>query len=269
MSARPPPRLSQRSLDPPLRRLRLWLLGRFGHRFVHAHRVSRVRIGGRSFKRIRFGDAWLAERAARGLEHFAGSGQVPELEARFDEQLLVEFVEGVPLARFDAGVADELARFHARIHAGGTRREPATAVVARAERDLAFLVDAGVLPTPRARELSATLARLAPSLAWFGWDYSDAVPKNFVRGADGRLVAVDVEALRPDALVGTGIAKSFARCDDGFRQAFLAALPDHTSLDLAPDLPFVELCFQLGWLKNRCLKGSRLPLTGLERFGAG
>ncbi len=268
MSARRPPRFEQRSLNPLLRRLRQQILRRVGKRFVHAHRVSLVRIGTRRFKRIRFGDAWLASRAATGLEHFSGSGVVPELEARFDEELLVEFVEGERLTRFDPSAAEPLASFYARVHVGGTRREAtaATGLVARAGRDLAFLRDVEVVDARQATGLEAALTRLAPAEVLLGWDYTDAVPKNFVRREDGRLVGIDVEALQPDGLVGIGIAKSLARGDASYRRAFLDAFRKQSEIDIERDLPFVELCFQLRWLKNRCLKGSRLDPSGLEPF---
>jgi hypothetical protein len=263
-----PPRFDERSLDPRLRGLRQRLLRRLSRRFVHRHRVSRVRVGVRDFKRIRFGDAFLADRAASALEHFAGSGIVPALEARFDDELLVEFVAGERLARLDIGAAPSLARFYARVHAGGSRLVPVTEARAseHAHRDLSFLRDVAVVDAACARDLGEAIERLAPERVRIGWDYTDAVPKNFVRRADGTLVGVDVGALCPDALVGTGIAKSFARGDAAYRSAFLEAFAASSDLDLDPSLPFVELCFHLAWLKNRCLKGSRLEPSRLARF---
>jgi hypothetical protein len=38
-------------------------------------------------------------------------------------------------------------------------------------------------------------------------------------------------------------------------------------LDLEKELPFVELCCEVGWLRNRLLKGSSLDPARLERFG--
>lgn len=264
-----PPRFRQRSLRPLGQRVRRLLLRRLGHRFVHRHRVLRLRIGGRSFKRIRFGDAWLASRAAAGLEHFRGAGVLPELEARFDDELLVEFVEGRPLARFDAGVAEPMAAFFARIHEGGASRSSpaASGDLARARRDLAFLHDVGVLGTGDRESLGRALERLAPPELWVGWDYTDAVPKNLVQRPDGSLAGVDVECLIPEGLVGIGIAKSLARGDAGYRDRFWPAFQRLCSLDLAAAFPFVELCFQLRWLKNRCLKGSRIDASGLLRYG--
>jgi hypothetical protein len=241
-----------------------------GRRFVHGHRVARVEIGGHPFKRIRFGDAWLAERTATALEHFAGSGVLPELEARFDEQLLVEFIEGRPLTELAAADAQAMAEFHARIHRGGTRLVPlaASGVLDRAVRDLRFLCEVGVVDPALGERLGERLDATSPPDVQLGWDYTDTVPKNFVRRPDGRLAAIDVEALKPEALVGTGLAKSLARGRPDYRPALLEALArapaSSPAASLLEALPFVELCFQLGWLKNRCLKGSRLDLAQLE-----
>lgn len=263
-----PPRFRQRSLHPVGQRLRRTLLQRMLGRFVHRHRVSRLRIGKRSFKRIRFGDAWLARRAAAGLEHFREAGILPELEALFDAELLVEFVEGEPPARFDAALAEPMAAFFARIHAGGARPTTATARAAlrRARRDLAFLHDVGIVDAGDRVDLERALERLAPAKLLVGWDYTDAVPRNFIRRADGSLVGVDVEALQPESVVGIGIAKSLARGDEGYRSGFWPAFARRSPLDLEASFPFVELCFQLRWLKNRCLKGSRIDTSGLLRL---
>lgn len=270
MSPQRPPRFEQRSLDSSLGRLRRAALRWVARRFVHRHRVSRLRIGDGSFKRIRFGDAWTAARAADALEHFRDAQEVPSLWARFDAELLVEFVPGEPLSSLGEESAEPLARFFARIHRGGSRLLPIgeSGAIARAERDLAFLGEVGILDATRGARVAGAIDRLAPPEVHVGWDYTDAVAKNFVRRPDGSLVGIDVEALRPDALVGTGIAKSLARADDPHRARFLQAFETLSNLDLAPTLPFVELCFHLAWLRNRCLKGSRLDPAALERFCA-
>lgn len=265
MTDRPPPPFEQRSLNPLGRRLRQLWLRRVSKRFVHGHRVARVRIGERQFKRIRFGDAWLAERTAGALQHFAGSGAVPELVASFDEELLVEFVEGDRLRGFEPDLAQDLASFYARIHAGGAREVSLaeSGAADQADRDLDFLASTGVLAADRVDEVEKALQRMAPPRVYLGWDYTDAVPKNFVRAGD-RLVGIDVEALQAGGLVGIGIAKLLARSGEDFRRCFLEAFGLASPLDLAPSLPFVELCFRLRWLKNRCLKGSRLDPEILE-----
>jgi len=268
MGGRRPPRFEQRSLNPASRGLRQLAQRLFGKRFVHRHRVHRVRIGDATFKRIRFGDVARAEQAERALEHFEGSAALPRLYARFDDELLVEFVDGERLARIDGACADALARFHAAVHRGGHRLVPAaqSGVLERVERDLALLQRTGVIETGAAGALRAARDRLAPSALRVGWDYTDGVAKNFVWRDDTTLVGIDVESLAADALVGTGIAKSLSRGDRELRPRLLEAYTRASGADLEKELPFVELCGELRWLVNRLLKGSRIEPGRLERF---
>ncbi len=263
-----PPRFSQRSLNPILRRIRQLWLRVVSKRFVHRHQVPRGRIGSQTFKRIRFGDAWTAQQTANALDRFDGSGVLPRLHARFDDELLVEYVEGRQLARIGREAADALARFYARIHEGGTYLAVTadTRIIEDVRRDLDFLRNTEVIDVACAEQVAETLASLAPPRVLLGWDYTDAVPKNFVWREDGTLVGIDVEALRSDGLVGIGIAKSLSRGDDSYRADFLEAFGKVSRLDLEPQLPLAELCFQVRSLKRRLLKGSPLDPAGLARF---
>lgn len=263
-----PPGFSQTSLNPVLRRVRQLWLRLVARRFVHRHQVSRLRIGDRTFKRIRFGDAGTARQTASALDHFDGSGVLPRLQALFDDELLVEYVEGRPLERIDREAAEPLARFYARVHSTGARLTPTaeTRILEHTLRDLDFLRDAGVIDSACSDEVAATLASLAPAQVLIGWDYTDAVAKNFVWREDGSLVGIDVEALRSDGLIGIGIAKSLSRGDDAYRTAFLEAFSKVSDLDLGPQLRLAELCFQVRSLVRRLLKGSGLDPSGLAPF---
>lgn len=269
MAPRRPPGFESSSLNPLGRRLRQLAL-RLGGRFVHRHRVERLRIGDATFKRVRFGDSGRAEVAARALAIFEGTGAVPRLYERFDDELLVEFVEGERLARIDPAGADALARFYATIHAPD-RRTVATAesgVPERLARDLDFLVVTGVIDTTHGGALRDAAERLAPTELTLGWDYTDGVAKNFVWRDDATLVGVDVEALQPDALIGIGLAKVLARGDAETRARLIETFDRESGLDLEKALPFVELCGEVRWLKRRVLKGSAIEPDRLERFTA-
>jgi len=267
------PRFRERGLNPALRRLRQLSLRFVKNRFVHRHRVRRVRLGSRDYKRIRFGDAWTAAAVAEHLERFESSGLFPAVEARFDDELLLEFVDGARLDAFDATTVDPMARFYAALYRpaeqeGAKRRLEDTRFARDALRDLRFLRDVGVVEAGRLPALERALAALAPAQVYVGFDYTDAVPKNFVRRTDGLLVGVDAGALQAGALVGTGVAKSLARGDASYQAGFLDAFATHSDLPLAPAMPFVELCFRAAWLKRLYLKGSarRLEPDALERF---
>ena len=148
-------------------------------------------------------------------------------------------------------------------------RETVTAVRIRRDARFEVMRDAGVIDAVCEEQVAETLTSLAPPQVLLGWDYTDAVAKNFVWREDGTLVGIDVEALRSDELVGIGIAKSLSRGDASYRADFLDAFAKVSRLDLEPQLPLAELCFQARSLKDRLLKGSRLDPASLERFRGG
>ena len=84
----------------------------------------------------------------------------------------------------------------------------------------------------------------------------DPLPKNFILTDDDRLVAIDVEDLRPAQLIGGGIAKSALRALPVHREQLLDGLASRANLDLRPAMPFIELHFLARWTKRAFLKGS-------------
>ena len=98
-----------------------------------------------------------------------------------------------------------------------------------------------------------------------GHDYLDPIARNFVITPAGRLVAVDVEELMPDQLLGSGVAKAVLRTPGARRERLLAGIRRTAGLDLAPVMPFVELPFLAGWTKRALLKG-RAKLVRPELF---
>lgn len=267
------PRFRETSLYPPLRGVRQLLLRLFSNRFVPRNRVRRIRLGTRDYKRVRLGDVWTANRVADGLRLFESTGSFPRLEAQFEDELLIEFVPGTHLAGFDAAAGPAVAAFFANLYrptlqADARRPLAETRFAGEARRDLRFLHDVGIVDAERRRALECALDALSPAEVYVGWDYTDSIPKNFVTRLDGTLVGIDAEALHPDVLLGTGIAKSLARGDADYRTSFFAAFAAESTLSLEPSLPFAELCFHLGWQKRLYLKGSkkRLEPEVLERF---
>jgi hypothetical protein len=81
----------------------------------------------------------------------------------------------------------------------------------------------------------------------------------------GRLVAVDVEELMPNQLLGSGVAKAVLRTPGARRERLLQGIRRTAGLDLAPVMPFVELAFLAGWTKRALLKG-RARLVDPELF---
>jgi len=261
-------RFSQRSLQTPAWRLGATLRRRLLNRFVRAKRVRIVRLGGRRYKRLSLPDASLAAAVAQHLQTFHHARVFPALEAVLDHELLLEFVPGRPLADpLEARWLEPLARFFATLYAVERRRVRTadTACADELQRDLAFLRDVGVLETAVHRDLAATAHAITPPELWIGWDYLDPIPRNFVERPDGSLVAVDVEDLKPDQLIGSGVAKARFRAPGPQREQLLAAVERAARLELAPVMPFVELHCLAAWTKLAYLKG-RPKLVDPARF---
>jgi len=243
------------------------LRARLLNRSVPLKAVHRLTVNGHDFKRITFAGTGQAESAERHLRRVRGLGIFPQVVNRSDNELLLEFVPGRSLETIELDRVEQFAHFFSVLHGVETRslELEATGFHEDAQRDIAFLEQVGVIDTLVRHDVSGVLEKVAPSHAWCSYDYIDSLPKNFVLTPDTRLVGIDVEALVPDALTGTGVAKLLARSDDAFRERFLAELALRPGPDIAPSLQFVEIAFLAGWLKRLFLKG-RQRLLEPERL---
>jgi len=251
-------RFSQRSLHGLKRRLGAFWRRYVGNRFVPPTRVRRITLNGRDFKRVTFSDSAAARRVADRLERFRHAGCFPGLVAAMDAELLLEFVPGRPLETpFDAEAVDRIGRFYGALYSADPRRVVTveTPFPDELQRDLAFLRDVGVLDAEAQRDLSAAAQCDVPEFVYLGWDYLDPLPRNFVVAESGRLIAVDVESLEPDRLLGGGLAKSLRRGAEAARAELVATVERESELSLEPQLPFAELHFLAGWTKHAYLKG--------------
>ena len=217
-----------------------------GSRPQKSSRARFATIGGRRFKRIHFGDSWIASQVERNLESFADLALFPPLVARYEGEIWVDYVEGRRPEGDDPRFVELLADFFATLYRRGPRRMrlAETGAPARLERDLRFLGRVGVISETLAAELQRTGARLAPDEVWVGFDYFDPVLKNFVLVPGGeRLCAVDVEALCGDEVIGTGVARALARWAEPHREALLDRVLRDGTPDFGPYFRFVELSF--------------------------
>jgi hypothetical protein len=245
-------------------RLRRRWLGRF----VPEKGVRRIEIGGARFKRLTLPDAWTAVQMIRSLERFRSHHVFPSVIAQSANEILLEWVDGSPIAEpLDDAGCDRLAGFFAVLYAQG-RHAVETRVggfIDALQLDLAFLGQVGVLSATALPELVRASESLAPAQVYVGHDYLDPIPRNFVITPAGRLMAVDVEELMPNQLLGSGVAKAVLRTPGARRDRLLDGIRRTAGLDLAPVMPFVELAFLAGWTKRALLKG-RAKLVRPELF---
>jgi hypothetical protein len=253
------PRFSQRSLYTLYRRAGV-LLRRYGfNRFVRQKHARRVHLGGHPFKRLTLPDSHTASVVAQSLTPFRDTGIFPRLVAVEDNEMLLEFVNGAPLPEpIDRSYTEKFIEFFSVIYSVDRRRVKLSETDFERElcESLDFLVDVSILAPALRDQLVASLERITPNEVWVGYDFLDPLPKNFILADDGRLVAIDVEDLRPDRLVGGGVAKWLLRALPEGRETLLDGLASRAMLELRPEMPFIELHFLAQWTQRAFLKGS-------------
>ncbi len=262
------PRFRQTSLHTLKRRVGIALRRRLLGRFVPEKQVRLIQIGGARCKRLTVADAWTATQIARNLERFRSHRMFPVLIAQSANELLLEYVEGRPLADpLDAAGGDLLADFFSMLYAQDRHAVEIrdAGFAERLLRDLAFLGQVGALEAAALPDLTRAAEALKPAQVYVGHDYVDPLSRNFVVTPEGQLVAIDVEDLLPNQLLGTGVAKAVLRMPGANREQLLARIRRTAGLDLAPVLPFVELAALASWTKRALLKG-RHKLVRPELF---
>jgi hypothetical protein len=234
-------------------------------------RLRRVSRGGVRLKRVILCVSHAAAAIARNLDAFAGSPHFPPLLHQAENEIWLLYVEGEPVDQPDAWIGEQMADLFATPYARQPRRcrTAETPYLVRLEQDLAFLHAAGLLGRAAHDDLRQAAHRLSPAELWVGYDYTDPLPKNFVRRRDsGRLCAVDVEALEAEALIGLGLAKALHRWLTPHRAAVLARLEAEGAPAIAPYLPFLELSYHAGRAKRKVLelKTGEVDRSAFERF---
>ena len=223
-----------------------------GIRLQKSQTVRFVTIGEKRYKRIILRDSYLADRMRRRLERFGATDRFPPLVTAYEHEVWVGFLAGEPLGPTDEAQLAALADFYAHVYGrDATLVELSeTAFPYRLSNDLTFLRDVRVLSEAAYEEIQQSLLRITPQRVWLGWDYTDAVRKNFIRRAsDGAICAIDIEALEDEQLLGTGIAKAFVRWLEPQREAFLAQMRRSDAPDFIGYLPYTELCFLACYMK--------------------
>ena len=227
-------------------------------RLGKSQRRSFVRIGRGHYKRLRYADALLATQIEHNLVAFGASPHLPQLVARHENELWVRFVDGERIAQPRTEPALSLfAGFFAHLYTRAPSRVPIaeTGLPYRVHSDLTFLGETRVLASDHAGQLVTVAERLAPEALWLGFDYVDPVLKNFVRTADGTLVAVDVESLHHSRPLGTGLAHAEIHWLGSDVETLAAAIAARGAPDFVSTLPYVHLCVLAGWTKRKLLQG--------------
>ena len=264
-------RVRQRLQTSRARIVRYWLSRLFGARLQKSQIVYFVDVGDARYKRILLRDSQLARSIQENLERFGESDRFPRFVTTYEHEVWVEFVEGEAVSAADEATVRGVAEFYGDVYARGARRVALrdTPFPGRLGSDLNFLREVGVLDEQVYEGLCRASQRLAPEQVWLGFDYTDAVLKNFVRRpGSGRICAVDVESLECDQLLGFGLGKAFVRWLEPQRKFFLECLENSPAPDLRESLEYAELCFLAFWTKMGFLeqKWRYVDAGHFERF---
>lgn len=217
-----------------------------------------VTINGRWFKRLILGDSYMAAQIEENLTKFGPSDLVPPLVSRFEDEVWVEYVDGRPIRDLNEEIVRKLAEFYATVH---VRRPRMVAIEetgrpARLFQDLRFLSQAGILDTAKYEALAEAAGRLIPEQVAIGFDYVDPVLKNFViRDDTGGICAIDVESLRDDQVIGTGVARACVHWLAPHREVFFEHFARAGGPPFTAYFPFVEFCLRARWTKTNYLTG--------------
>jgi hypothetical protein len=232
------------------RRWRAWR----GAGELKRHRVELLEVNGRRCKRVQFDSENVAVQLAASLAALAGLDRFPALLDQVGCEVLVEFIHG-PLARAGRDECELLALFSELYAAPSVRIGLAeSGLLPSLLEDLAFLVEHGWIDPALAEQLRTAAQARAPAELWIGHDYIDPVLKNFVLRADGRAIAIDIEALVPDQPLGTGLAKArlrWLRSDPG---RWFDAVEAAGGPNLVEQYPLVELCFLAAYFRQKVIQ---------------
>lgn len=245
----------QKNAHSTLRRLYFALVRRFSGVFAKRQSVYFVDINGTRFKRVVLGDSYEASQVELALKEAPAETRFSRLIQRHENELLLSYVEG---RKFDPTRTSDraaLGAFFGALYSADRRGQSVTSLWRALEIDLEFLVTAGLIEPALRDSLLARAAEIRPAEIQVGLDYVDPVGKNFVMDGDA-IVAIDVESLRQDVPLGTGIAKAGVHwLERAAMGDFVDRVSDAADFTLSGQQPFVELCFRVAWTKRKLLQG--------------
>ncbi len=254
-----------------LKRVKYFLSRLVGTRLQKAKGIHFVNVNGHQFKRLILCDSFLATEIEQHLEEFRESGYFPPLVARYEHEIWLEYLEGLPIQSVNEDLVLKVAEFYATVY----KRNPIylktkqSAFPERLLQDLRFLYQANILTLDSYRNLQTAVHDLTPEKVWVGYEYTDPVLKNFLlRKEDGRVCVVDVDGLAANQLLGTGVAKACVRWLGPHQSLFFSSLAHQGTPDFQEYFSFVELCFLAKWMKRAFLEHDWkvIDSTRFDRF---
>ncbi len=241
-----------RPANPLWKRLQRQWRSRRGFEQTKTHRVDWVWVDGCRYKRIRFQTQKEAEAVTIALSALDQTACFPRLIRHEGPDVWVEYIKkdfhwGSP--------SDAIGLFFVTLYGHQLNRPsqtiPAASVLETLAVDLNALRDRGLIDSTTLDRVITRAHQVAGPVVIKGFDYVDAVAKNFVV-CQGRAVGIDVEALLADQYLGVGLAKAEYR-------GLIAIEPAHLigqfGEAFAAQYPLVRLAFLARYFCEKLAQG--------------
>ena len=238
--------------NPLWKRLqRQWRVQR-GFEAAKTHRVDWVWADGVRYKRIRFEHPEQASQAALALQALNSTNCFPALVRHEGSEVWVTYIKkDFWVSRFNDHVADFFATLYNDQLSRPINMVPATVVLASLVRHLRALSERGLIDENTAQQVDQYAHQVAPPVVAQGFDYVDAIKKNFVV-SKGRAIGIDIEALLAEQYLGMGLAKAEYRGLIHTDQW----LEKHTSDDrFIAQYPLVRVLFLVSYFDQKQAQG--------------
>lgn len=223
---------------------------------------SFVFIGDQQYKRLKFKDTYTSENTNRILEKLHKHRFFPKVLIQHENELWLEYIEGVLLSTVNDAICEELADLYYTLHVTSPKQTSSERFVDQIEVNLNFLYKMEIISHKEHQKLRELLSKNTPEKVWTGLDYVDAIQSNFLTNKSiDTLYAIDVDSIRDDSLLGTGLIKANTIwLDDIHLKKIITSLKAKNSPDFFLYILFIQLHFRSKWLKSLFLRNKQRRL---------
>ena len=220
--------------------------------------LSFVTLNDQTYKRIKFIDNQTPKQFKDILNKFTQKNHFPGVFHHYENELWVEYIEGdlLDVDNMNDMICKQFAQLYSDLY-----KEDAILVDSQPYEDeiknnLEFLEKMNIITFEDHQKLCLLLTSITPPQIWQGLDYTDALAKNFLLASeDKKLMAIDIESLQTNTLLGCGLAKALARWmpESHFNQ-IMEYIQSQNVPTFYEHMDFSHLYFRTKWLKTLLLR---------------
>ena len=220
--------------------------------------LSFVTLNDQTYKRIKFIDNQTPRHFRDILNKLAPKNHFPAVFHHYENELWVKYVEGdlLNVDNMNEMVCKQFAQFYTDLYKENAILVDSRPYTDEIKNNLEFLKQMKVITFEEHQKLCLLLTSITPSQIWQGLDYTDALAKNFLIASDDKkLIAIDIESIQTDTLLGCGLAKAFARWmpESNFDQIMKYIQSQDVPM-FYKHMDFTHLYFRTKWLKTLLLR---------------